>query len=380
MAVAPRVAIIGMGAIGSMTAWRLAARGVAVTGFDQYAPASNRGASAGETRMYRVAYKEGPEYAELLQSAAPLWKELQQRSGRTLFQQHGSLTIGNPDHEDLQSIRENADAYDLELLELGHDAMAERFSQWRLYDGEIGIYDPLGGLLRPEAAVISAIEQAQHAGMELRTGVRVSAVEESASEATVTTDHGTETFDRVIVAPGPWADELLGGVIPRVRPERIVSIWFPTDQPREFGPDRFVPTLRRGDGLDLTAFPSVDGNFVKVNLHLPRTLLDAADGWDRTIEDEYVEATREAVRRGFNGLHDIAVRREAYHEGYTADDHPVVGPVSTDGRVIAATGFSGHGFKFASSMGEAIAQLVTTGETDFAIDHMSPTRAFVAYQ
>lgn len=379
MSVAMRVAIVGLGAIGSMTSWRLCARGVSVTGFDQYAPASNRGASAGETRLYRVAYKEGNEYTPFLHAAAPLWKELQQASGRTIFQQHGALTIGHPDHPDLQSIVTNAAAGGLQLHRLEPHTMASRFPQWRLQDGEVGLMDPLGGLLRPEPAVISALEQAQRMGADIRTGIRVTAVEETPDGVSVTTGLGTETFDRVIIAPGPWADELLSGLAPLVRPERIVSIWFPTDRPRDFGPERFLPTLRRGDGLDMTAFPTVDGNLVKVNLHLPRTTLESAEGWDRTIEDDYVEATRAAVRRGFNGLHDLAVRREAYQDGYTADEHPIVGPVSPERRVIAATGFSGHGFKFSPAIGDIAADLAMTGETAFSIDHMTPDREHVSH-
>lgn len=373
-----RVAVVGLGAIGAMAMWSMAKRGVAVTGYDQFAPANNRGASSGETRMFRVAYKEGSEYTPLLLESIDLWRELQHASGRTLFQQHGSITIGHPEHETLLRLRNNAAEGGIELEAIDRGDMASRFPAYRLLEGEIGLFDPLGALLRPEAAVISAVEQAVGLGATVRSGTRVIAVEEVAGGVAVVTDTGSEIYDKVIVSPGPWAMKLLPDLAPLVQPERIVSIWFPTSNPEIFRPDRFLPTVRRGNGLDMSAFPTVDGTLVKVNLHLPRTLVDDVDTRDREVEEAYAEATRAAVRLGFNGLSDLAIRRESYVEGYTPDMHPIVGPIGNDKRIIALTGFSGHGFKFSPAMGEAAADLVINGNTKRSIDQMAPHRVMVS--
>ena len=373
-----RVAVVGLGASGARAMWSMAKRGIDVTGYDQFAPANNRGASSGETRMFRVAYKEGSEYTPLLLESIDLWRELQDVSGRTLFQQHGSITIGHPEHETLQRLRSNAAQTNMELEVVDKNDMASRFPAYRLLDGEIGLFDPLGALLRPEAAVISAVEESVGLGATIRSGTKVLAVEEVAGGVTVVTDAGSETYDKVIVSPGPWAMKLLPALAPLVQPERIVSIWFPTRNPEIFRPDRFLPTVRRGNGLDMSAFPTVDGTLVKVNLHLPRTLVDDVDARDREVEEAYVEATREAVRMGFNGLNDLAVRRESYVEGYTPDMHPIVGPISNGKRIIALTGFSGHGFKFSPAMGEAAADLVMNGTTERPIGQMAPHRVMVS--
>ena len=215
-------------------------------------------------------------------------------------------------------------------------------------------------------------------GATVRSGTRVIAVEEVAGGVAVVTDTGSEIYDKVIVSPGPWAMKLLPDLAPLVQPERIVSIWFPTSNPEIFRPDRFLPTVRRGNGLDMSAFPTVDGTLVKVNLHLPRTLVDDVDTRDREVEEAYAEATRAAVRLGFNGLSDLAIRRESYVEGYTPDMHPIVGPIGNDKRIIALTGFSGHGFKFSPAMGEAAADLVINGNTKRSIDQMAPHRVMVS--
>lgn len=373
-----KIAVVGLGAIGSMAMWSLAKRGASVTGYDQYAPASNNGASSGETRMFRVAYKEGSEYTPLLLEAIGLWRELQNASGRTIFQQNGSLTIGRRDHETLRSLLVNAAASGIDLEILDRDEMNCRFPQHRLQEDEVGLLDVLGGLLRPEAAVISAVEEAVKRGATVHTGMRVTAVDETPAGVTVTTETGTEIYDKVLVAPGPWASKFLPDLKPLIQPERVVSIWFPTDRPELFSPDRFLPTGRKGNGLDMSAFPTVDGTLVKVNLHVPRTLVDDVENWDRVVENSFVEATREVVRRGFNGLSDLAVRRESYVEGFTPDHNPIVGPISAEKRIIVLTGFSGHGFKFSPAMGEVAADLAINETTKRPISQMAPYRALVS--
>ncbi|MER5836455.1 NAD(P)-dependent oxidoreductase, partial [Streptomyces sp. NPDC002130] len=48
-----RVAVVGVGTMGSQAAWRLAARGAEVVGYDRFAPGHDRSAAGGETRVFR---------------------------------------------------------------------------------------------------------------------------------------------------------------------------------------------------------------------------------------------------------------------------------------------------------------------------------------
>lgn len=57
-----KVGVIGLGAIGSMALWQLAKRGVDVTGFEQFGIGHDRSGVGGESRLFRVAYKEGAQY------------------------------------------------------------------------------------------------------------------------------------------------------------------------------------------------------------------------------------------------------------------------------------------------------------------------------
>ena len=54
------VIIIGLGGMGSATAYQLARRGKRVLGLERYTPAHNLGSSHGKSRIIRQAYFEYP--------------------------------------------------------------------------------------------------------------------------------------------------------------------------------------------------------------------------------------------------------------------------------------------------------------------------------
>lgn len=139
---APRVAIIGTGVIGAMAAWQLAARGAEVLAFDRYGRGHDRGASAGESRIFRTAYKEGGSYVPLLRRAGELWRELEAVSGRQLLTMCGGLTIGAPDEPDVLAVRRCAEETGLPHDILDSASAAWRFPQHRLDPGEIALLDP----------------------------------------------------------------------------------------------------------------------------------------------------------------------------------------------------------------------------------------------
>jgi sarcosine oxidase len=58
----------------------------------------------------------------------------------------------------------------------------------------------------------------------------------------------------------------------------------------------------------------------------------------------------------------------------TPDEHFVVGIHPNHPQVAIGCGFSGHGFKFASVMGEILADLALEGNTHHSIEFLSPQR------
>jgi len=58
------------------------------------------------------------------------------------------------------------------------------------------------------------------------------------------------------------------------------------------------------------------------------------------------------------------------------DVHFVVGQYPDEPNVHFAAGLSGHGFKFATVLGEALTDLTLKGRTALPIDFLSPERLF----
>src|SRR2546427_9629899 len=91
------VIVVGLGGMGSASAFHLSQRGQKVLGLDRFRPPHALGSSHGQTRIIREAYFEHPVYVPLVQRAYELWSELERQTARTLFRETGGLMIGRPD-------------------------------------------------------------------------------------------------------------------------------------------------------------------------------------------------------------------------------------------------------------------------------------------
>ena len=123
------VAVIGTGSIGSMTLWQLARAGVDAIGFEQFAPGHDQAAAGGESRIFRTAYLEGPQYVPLLTRARELWRELEEESGFDLLTLNGGLMIGHRDSETMTNVLASARDFDLPHRVLDAAEMRREYPQ-----------------------------------------------------------------------------------------------------------------------------------------------------------------------------------------------------------------------------------------------------------
>lgn len=368
----PSVGVVGTGSIGSMVLWRLAVRGIAATGFDRYSPGHDRGAAGGESRIFRVAYKEGPEYVPLLREARDMWQELDATSPHRLFHGGGFVTVGAEGEPRMETIRASARAHGLTIEELGAADAARRVPEHPLRAGESMIFDPAGGLIRPELAVMAAASHAQRLGADVRSYAKVERIVEDATGVTVETAAGAERFDQVVVTTGPWvSDGLLPEGLP-LQPRELTATWFPRRDDDTFVLGRTPTAVRLGEP-GFSCFPAVDGAGVKVIAHGAFGDIDDPEHLPRTADVSAVQRASRFVEEALPGVFPSPIRVATYSDAYTPDDHPMLGRLAPDSRVILAVGFSGHGFKMAPAFGEALAAMVT-GESKPALDFMRPGR------
>ncbi|MEX1004557.1 MAG: N-methyl-L-tryptophan oxidase [Acidimicrobiia bacterium] len=366
------VGVIGTGSIGSMLLWRLAARGVHATGFEQYSPGHDRGAAGGESRIFRLAYREGPGYVPLLRQARELWRELDSVSPHRLFYESGFVTVGAEDEPRMEAIRASARAHGLTIEELGAAEAARRVPEHPVRDGESMILDPAGGLIRPELAVMAAAEQARRLGAEVRSYTKVEEVVDEGGRVSVVTADGAQTFDHVVITTGPWVG---GGLLPEglpLQPKELTATWFPRRDDDTFVLGRTPTAVRLGEP-GFSCFPAVDGAGVKVIAHGAFGDIDDPENLPRTAEISAVRRASRFVEEALPGVFPSPVRVATYSDAYTPDDHPIIGRLTQDSRVVLAVGFSGHGFKMAPAFGEELAGIVV-GESKPSLDFMGPGR------
>lgn len=354
----PRIAVVGLGAMGSATLWALAERGVAAVGFEQYGLGHDEGASGGGTRLFRMLYVEGTEYLPLLRRARERWQELERRSGQRLLLPTGVLTIGREDVEFVQRVLAVARGEGLEHQLLAGAQLARRHPQYVATADEVAVLDPAGGLLRTHPALIAAVLEASRLGAEVRTWTPVLELDPCVGGGVVLrfADGGQARFDRVVVTTGPWIRQL----VPRlpIVGRRHVGTWHAVLR-GNFVPEAFPPMTRYCDaGLSFDVQPTPDGQSVKFDVVRP-AVDEVADHttWDRRVDHAYLRTVEAALPHALRGVHPSTIRSGAWVDGYAPDGHPLIGPLPEAPDVIVLAGLSGHGFKLAPAFGELAAAL-----------------------
>lgn len=363
-----RVAVVGCGAMGAASMWRLKQRGAEVVGFDRFSPPHDRGSTHGDTRITRTAYMEGPFYVPLLQETFPLWRDLEKRSGTALLTMTGLLTIGRPDSAPVMGVLESARRHGLDVKVLEAPEIRRLYPTHVVADGDIAVFDPQAGVLRPELAVEAMLE-----GANVRRKVQVTAVEPRPDGVAIVTESGREDFDAAVIATGPWIRELVPAI--PIRIERQVSLWWALQSGSDqFSPDRFPVWIREGTpNGDFFGFPTLDGKSVKLGRHHNGETTDA-DSVRRTVTDADLDPARLFLTSYMHGVTRSLVKSIVCLYTNTPDQHFVIDRHPHSEKVVVVSACSGHGFKFSAVIGDIAADLVLDGDTRRDISHFSLQR------
>ncbi len=217
----------------------------------------------------------------------------------------------------------------------------------------IGRMSSLGGVLRPTTAV--------------------SAVESRRDGVVVVTAEGRQTFDRVVVAAGAHARDL----VPRlpVTITRQVLRWLEMDPDADrLGPDDFpVYFHHRGDLGDVYGFPSLDGRTVRVARHHHGEVTEPGT-IERRVSAADLEPLQDFAGRCLRGVSRRVARTAVCMYTNTPDLHFIVDLHPDDPRIVLLSPCSGHGFTLAPVIGEIAADLVTDGGSAHDLSHFSLAR------
>ena len=374
------VIVLGLGGMGSAAVDHLARRGLRTLGLDRYTPSHDRGSSHGHTRVIRQAYFEHPSYVPLLLRAYELWRELEAASQEQLLLLPGGLMMGEPDSEVVQGSLSSARQHGLVHDWLDAKAIRKRFPTFQISDSTVALFESQAGLVFCERAVSAHLNRASKHGAELHWNEPViDWIPHADGGVTVRTARETYVADQLVVTPGPWAPDILGSLAASYVVERQILFWFdPPGGTGLFSPDRFpIYIWQRADGATPYGFPAVDGpqGGVKIAFYRkPHPEPCTPDTVDRSLHPEDVNAMRDAIREFLPSLDGPLLRSVTCLYTLTPDLHFAIGSHPTYPQVQIAAGFSGHGFKFCSVVGEILADLVQSGRTRQDIQLFRPDR------
>ncbi len=357
------VIVIGVGGMGSAAVYHLARRGRRVLGLERYDIPHDLGSSHGLTRIIRLAYYEHPSYVPLLRRAYELWHELEQRAGEQLLYVTGSIDAGPPESQVFQGSRLSCELHHLPHEILTGAELRRRFPGYQLPADFLAVLQPDGGFLLPERCIVAHVVAAQALGAEVHTREQVLEWEPRGDEVRVVTDRGLYAADRLVITAGPWAAKLVPDLAALAVPERQVVGWFQPMQPELFLPERFpVFNLLVEEGR-YYGFPIHGIPGFKIGLY--HHLLEQVDPdtIDREIHPRDEQVLRRAVERYFPAAAGPTMALKTCMFTNSPDEHFILDLHPSEPRVSLAAGFSGHGFKFCSVVGEIMADLAERGET-----------------
>jgi sarcosine oxidase len=357
--------VIGLGGMGSASAYHLARRGKRVLGLEQFEALHEQGSSHGLTRIIRLAYHEDPSYVPLLRRSYELWHELERSAGEELLITTGSLEGGPEDGEMFRGALEAARLHDIPHETLSGDDLRRRYPGYAAFGDDLHVvWQPDGGFLLAERSVRAHLDAAANAGADLRFGQRVTSWEPTpAGGARVTTDEGVHEADRLLICAGAWARRLLPRLESLAVPERQVLAWLTPRRPELFTPERFPVFLVEVDEGSYYGFPTHDGHGFKIGwYHHFREPIDPDDP-DRSTRPDDEAALRAFVERYFPDAAGPTEMLRACIFTNSPDEHFLIDRLPEAPQVSVAAGFSGHGYKFCSVVGEIMADLALDGGT-----------------
>jgi sarcosine oxidase len=367
------VAVVGAGSVGSMAAWQLSARGYRVIAMDRFSIPGPFSAYAGESRIFRKVYHEGGHYTPLLQRAQDLWRELEKASGLELLEVTGAVTILDEGNPYLTSLLEAGRSRRLVYEVLTSQEARARFPGHKINDTDTAVFDPEGGYVRSEKAVVAALRLAASSGSELAGNRKARVLERHGDRYVVHCDGESVVARKVIVASGTGAAPVCRALGARLAIRPQILTWFPLRTPGAYSRPGDPVFLRNSQDAQFYGFPSGDGWTVKVAASI---YLDEVDSMERPLswDPVHLDKVRSWAAEYLPEVVPDPVRTAICADGYTDDHTGLLGPVPGMPGVVAAVGFSGHGFKMASALGAVAADLAVEGETPTDVSFMRPDR------
>ncbi|MDR6873135.1 sarcosine oxidase [Bosea sp. BE125] len=374
------VIVAGVGAMGSAACWHLAKRGLKVLGLERFDLGHAMGSSHGLNRIIRLAYFEGSHYVPIVRRAHELWRITGDEAGMKLLHVTGSIDLApegagpegvGPVESSLQSCLDHGLVHE----RLDGREIARRFPAFQLPEGHVGLWQPDGGFVASEKAIYAHVGLAQSRGAEIRTGEPMLDWTPTAQGGVVVrTERGTYSAGRLVITSGGWIADAVPALASKVSTVRQAIGWFTTRRPELFREGAFPVFILSVEEGAFYGFPLYEHPGFKLGgPHFGREPMDPRDD-DRTPSPRQVALIRECLRRYIPDAAGDPLTLKGCVYTVSPDEDFIIDAVPGVPQAVFASCCSGHGFKFASAIGEILADLSTSGQSAFDLTPFSLDR------
>jgi sarcosine oxidase len=357
------VIVIGVGGMGSATLFDLARRGLKVLGIERYGIPHNMGSSHGITRIIRLAYYEHPSYVPLLRRSFELWRELELIADERLLVITGSIDVAPVGDRVFEGSRESCELHHLPHEVLDSTELHRRFPGYQFPVGMKAVYQSDGGYLLPERCIVSFVNAALALGAVVHGQEQVISWSVAGDGVEVVTDRDHYRAGKLVITAGPWSSQLVPSLLQYAVPERQVLAWFQPLDPGLFTPAKFPVFNMAAEEGRFYGFPVHEVPGFKIGRwHHLEQVVDP-DQIDRQTHPEDELVLRTCTQRYFPQAAGPVLSMKTCMFTNSPDENFIIDVLSETPRVVVAAGFSGHGFKFCSVVGEILGDLATRGIT-----------------
>lgn len=366
--------VLGLGGVGSAALYHLANRGMKVLGIDQFHPPHSLGSTHGQTRVIRQAYFEHPDYVPLLTRSYQLWGELESTAGKKLFFECGLVEAGPEEGIVVPGVLQAAEQHQLEVEKLSGAEIEKRWPGLYVPEPLVGVYEPRAGYLMVEDCVEAHLSAARSKNAHTLFDEEVIGWE-SGESIEVRTKNNVYAAERLIFAAGSWAGHMLNGLGIDLEIRRKSMFWYPAEQ--QYSATNGFPAFLYEMPHDAGVFyglPAHDSQGVKLCEHSGGQPLENPALLDREIDAAEQNRVEDFAKNCLPQLPMNLKEHAACMYTMSSDDHFILDfhPLHTN--VCFAAGLSGHGFKFAPVLGEALASLAVDGTTELPMEFLKLDR------
>jgi len=376
------VIVLGVGSMGSSTCYHLAKQGFKVLGLEQFDIPHELGSHAGQSRIIRKAYGEGSDYVPLLERAYKNWLALESETGSQVYYKTGLTYFGAPDDPFIKTVRGSSKKYKIPINDLSEAECDRKYPQFKLPQNFQRLEEPEAGFITPERSILLYVQQAVLNGAVIHTKEKVLEWKhETSGSVMVVTNKGTYKAGKLIITAGPWAGKVMPSLTSKLTVTRQAIAWVKPKKWGNFTLGKFPCWILEDKDHDFYGFPILPvGTFagplgLKLALHYP--------GADATDPDQVNRNTKESDEKILidfldkfipDGYESTLVMKTCLYTNSPDHDFIIDYLSGFNKDVVFATGFSGHGFKFVSVVGEILADLAMNGSTQLPIDFLSAKR------